>query len=258
MEATKKYTVITGASSGIGYEAAKALAARGKNLILVARRQTNLEELKKEILAANPDLSIIIQLSDLTIREKVYQLYEDLKAYKIETWINNAGNGLHSPVTLQNLEKAEQMVQLNINSLLILSTLYAQDYKDVEGTTLVNLSSIGGYSVGQHAITYCATKFFVSAFTEGLAKELEAKGHKMRAKILAPAVTDTEFAQVATGATEKINYSEYYGRHHTSQEMAQFLLQLLDSDKTVGLVDPLTYEFNLSDNECKHRVTNVK
>lgn len=84
----KKYVVITGASSGIGYETAKAFAARGKNLIVVARRQNNLEALKKEVLEKNSSLDIVIKTVDLSILENAYQLYADIKGYSLETWIN--------------------------------------------------------------------------------------------------------------------------------------------------------------------------
>ena len=80
-----KYTVITGASSGIGYETAKAFADRGKNLIVVARRQHNLETLKNEILMKYPTLDIVIKVTDLSVLKNVYQLYTDLKGYSLET-----------------------------------------------------------------------------------------------------------------------------------------------------------------------------
>ncbi len=69
-----KYTVITGASSGIGYEVAKAFAERGKNLVIIARRGNNLERLKREILEKSLDLDIVIRSTDLSIPENVYQL----------------------------------------------------------------------------------------------------------------------------------------------------------------------------------------
>lgn len=70
------YTVITGASSGIGYETALAFAARGKNLILAARRLDKLQELKEKILETYPDIQVKVQSVDLTDREQVYSFYE--------------------------------------------------------------------------------------------------------------------------------------------------------------------------------------
>lgn len=89
MEATKKYTVITGASSGIGRETAKAFAGRGKNLIVAARRTENLKALKREILEQHPTLDIVIRTVDLSVLENVYQFYSSLKDFQLETWVNN-------------------------------------------------------------------------------------------------------------------------------------------------------------------------
>ncbi|MDT0109041.1 SDR family NAD(P)-dependent oxidoreductase [Listeria booriae] len=241
-----KYTVITGASSGIGYETALAFAARGKNLVIVARRKTELEELKYAALAINPELDIKIKTTDLTITENVYELYEGLKELELETWINNAGFGNFDLVGEQKLTKIESMLHLNIEALTILSSLFVRDYADVEGTQLINISSRGGYNIISNAVTYCATKFYVSAFTEGLAQELITTGAKMRAKVLAPSATETEFAQRATD-TDSFDYEKGMAKFHTSKEMAGFLLDLYDNEKIVGLVNGRDFTFELQD-----------
>lgn len=242
----EKYTVVTGASSGIGYETAKAFAARGKNLIVVARRKHNLEALKSEILARYPALDVVVKTSDLSVTKNAYRLYTDLKGYALETWINNAGFGNYGSAAHQDLNKIEAMLRLNVEALTLFSSLFVRDYKDVEGTQLINISSAGGYTIVPGAVTYCATKFYVSAFTEGLARELKEIGAKMRAKVLAPAATQTEFGKVANGVSE-YDYDEAFGTYHTSRQAAEFLLELYDSDKTVGAVDRETFAFALRD-----------
>ncbi|MYL54980.1 SDR family NAD(P)-dependent oxidoreductase [Pontibacillus yanchengensis] len=241
-----RYTVITGASSGIGYESALAFAERGKNLILIARREHKLEDLKAEIRQHNAEIDVVVEPTDLSIMENVYAIYEKLKVYEIDTWINNAGFGVKSPVADQDLDKVENMILLNTQALTILSTLYVRDYTNVEGSQLINVASSGGYSILPNAVTYTATKFFVSSFTEGLAEELASKGASLQAKILAPGITETEFAKRALD-TDKFDYKERMPNFHTAKEMAQFMLQLYDSDKTLGLVDEKTYEFELKD-----------
>jgi len=119
----KKYTAITGASSGIGYATAKAFAKRGKNLIIVARREDELEKLKKEVFELNSTLEVIIKVCDLSVLSNVYQLYEGLKDYCIETWINNAGFGNYNSVAKQDLKKIETMLRLNVEALTVLSSL---------------------------------------------------------------------------------------------------------------------------------------
>ncbi|MEH7484228.1 SDR family NAD(P)-dependent oxidoreductase [Neobacillus drentensis] len=252
-----KYTVITGASSGIGYEAALAFASRGKNLIVVARRKGNLEKLKSEIAAINPNLDVVIRTTDLSVTENAYNLYESLRDYQIETWINNAGFGNFASVAEQNLNKIEAMLHLNIESLTILTSLYVRDYANVEGTQLINVSSGGGYTIIANSITYCATKFYVSAFTEGLAHELKLKGANMQVKVLAPAATETEFAQRSLDIDE-FQYEGAVPKFHTSKQMAGFMLDLYDSNKVVGKVDGITYEFELVDPIFNYAVRTTK
>jgi short-subunit dehydrogenase len=241
-----KYTVITGASSGIGYETALALAARGKNLILVARRKENLEELQSRIQHLHADVQVVVQPMDLSVSNNAFKLYENLKMYAIETWINNAGFGNFASVGDQNLDKIQELLHLNIEALTLLSSLFVHDYASVEGTQLINISSGGGYTIVANAITYCASKFYVSAFTEGLAHELKANGAKMKAKVLAPAVTETEFAKRSRDL-EHFEYAGHMPKFHTAKQMAGFLLELYDSDKVVGIVDGYTYNFELKD-----------
>lgn len=241
-----KYTVITGASSGIGYETAKAFAERGKNLIITARRKNNLERLKREILEKRLDLDIVIRSTDLSVPENAHQFYEGLRGYEIETWVNNAGFGNYDSVADQDLDKISMMLNLNIGAPTILSSLYVRDYKDVEGTQLINISSAGGYTIVPTAVTYCAAKFYVSTFTEGLAWELKETGAKMRAKVLAPAATKTEFGMVANNVSE-YDYEKSFGTYHTSKQMASFLLELYDSENVVGMVDRETFNFRLAE-----------
>lgn len=222
MEKTQaRYIVITGASAGIGYAAAKAFAKRGKNLIVIARRKACLDALKEDILQRFPALDVIVKVADLSVMQNVRQLYQDLQPYEIET-----------------------MLRLNVEALTILSSLYVRDYIDVPGTQLINLSSAGGYTIVPNAVTYCAAKFFVSAFTEGLARELQESHAALQAKVLAPAATKTEFGKVATDVTA-YDYDKLFGTYHTSEQMAGFLLALYDSDQSVGIVDRETFAFHL-------------
>lgn len=244
MEQTKKYTVITGASSGIGYEAAKAFAERGKDLIVAARRAENLEALKCEITERHPTLDVIIKTVDLSVLENVYQFYSSLKDFPLETWVNNAGFGNYDSVAQQDLEKIDTMLRVNVEALTILSSLFVRDYKDVPGTQLINLSSCGGYTIVPTAVTYCATKFYVSTFTEGLAWELIESGAEMRAKVLAPAATQTEFGKKANNV-DTYDYDKAFGIYHTSRQMVEFLMRLYDSDSTLGIVDRETFQFEL-------------
>ncbi|WNR44502.1 SDR family NAD(P)-dependent oxidoreductase [Paenibacillus roseipurpureus] len=241
-----KYTLITGASSGIGFETALAFAGRGKNLILAARRTEELEKLKSKVADMNADLDVVIRTVDLSVTVNVHEFYESLRNYQIETWINNAGFGNFATVGDQDLNKIEKMLHLNIEALTVLSSLYVRDYADVEGTQIINISSGGGYRIVADAVTYCATKFYVSAFTEGLAQELKANGAAMQAKVLAPAATETEFAKRSYNI-DNFEYNGVVPKFHTAKQMAGLLLDLYDSEKVVGIVNGETYDFELRD-----------
>ncbi|MFX0563840.1 SDR family NAD(P)-dependent oxidoreductase [Bacillus pumilus] len=251
------YTVITGASSGIGYEAALAFAARGKNLILAARRLEKLQELKKEILDQYPEIKVNIQSVDLTDMEQVYSFYESLAEYELDTFINNAGFGHFGSIGEQDVSKIGDMLHLNIEALTILSTLFVRDYEQVEGAQLINISSRAGYTVVGNAVTYSATKFYVSAFTEGLALELKEKGANLQAKVLAPSATESEFAKRSLDV-DQFEYKGNIKKYHTSKEMAGCLLELYDHEKTVGIVDGKTFDFELKDPIFSHAGPSMK
>lgn len=129
----RKYTVITGANSGIGYDTAKAFAGRGKNLVIAARRRGKLELLRKEILKEHPALDVVIRSLDLSVPENVYRFYEGMKGYETETWINNAGIGNYGSVAAQDLKKIGALLHLDIEVLTILSSLFVRDYREKKG-----------------------------------------------------------------------------------------------------------------------------
>lgn len=251
MNKSKKYACITGASSGIGLEFAKSFADLGYNLIIVARRKELLEDLQKEIFSNYPGLDIVIKKVDLSIPFNCYKLYSELSDYFIEVWINNAGFGDYNTVANVNLDKMSNMIHLNIEALTILSTLYVRDYQDIEGSQLINISSRGGYMLVKDAVTYCATKFYVSAFTEGLALEMKNNQHLLQAKVLAPAATKTEFGNNATDSIG-YNYDEHFSQYHSAKQMAKFLVELYRSNQVVGLVDVKDFSFNLSGPILEH------
>ncbi|WP_066186578.1 SDR family NAD(P)-dependent oxidoreductase [Gracilibacillus timonensis] len=243
----KKYTVVTGASSGIGYTSAIAFAERGKNLILIARRELKLVELKDSINAQFPDVDVIIKPFDLTDIDNLEVSFKQLDDYFIETWVNNAGFGYHTSIQEQSISRSREMIQLNVESLTVLSLLYVQKYSNQPGTQLINISSIGGYLMIPTAVTYGATKFYVSSFTEGLALEMRSKNLPLKAKVLAPAATETEFGQVANDIDD-FDYNKAFSTFHTAEDMAQLLMDLYDSDQIVGVVDRKTFDFTLSEN----------
>lgn len=239
-----KYVLITGASSGIGQETAKKMAKRGKNLILVARREEKLQELKDELTINDPSLDILVKGFDLADTEAIRKLWNSLDDYNIEILVNNAGMGMYSLIKDQDYERTQSLLKVNVESLVLLTTLFVQKYSETEGAQVINVSSAGGYTIVPTAITYCASKFFVSSYTEGLALELNETGAKLQAKVLAPAATKTEFGKVANNVDE-YDYDKAFPDYHSAEQMASFLMELYDSDAIIGYTSRDTFEFKM-------------
>ena len=249
---SNKYILITGASSGIGYETALAFAARNFNIIIAARRQDRLEQLKAEIKAAHPNTDVVIKVCDLSDNKQTIELYESLRSYDITAVINNAGRGNKGNFIDDSLERDIDMLHLNMDAVYILSSLFARDHKDTEGAQIINVSSIGGYLIVPGSSLYCATKFFVSTLTEAIDLEMRKGGHKLRAKVIAPTTTETEYEQTAHDSKEKFDYAARGGHYFTAAQMANMILELYDSDATVGSIDFATRSLSLTDLKHPH------
>lgn len=230
-----KYILITGASSGIGKALSYQFASRGYNLIITARRQEELHRLKEDI-EGKYEVQVIAKPCDLSQDGQAENLYRQLAEYDISVLINNAGFGDFSMPWDMDVAKATRMLDLNIKALTTLSLLYTRDYADREAT-LINVASVGGYSVFDIAVTYCATKFFVAAFTEGLAQNLQDQDKKMRAKVIAPGPTQSEFV-VRSSDNGAINSDGLFPEESfiTAETLADYIWQLYDSDSAVGIV----------------------
>ncbi|MDR1534213.1 MAG: SDR family NAD(P)-dependent oxidoreductase [Planctomycetota bacterium] len=249
--AAKSFVLITGASSGIGYASALAFAGRGKNLILVARTGSKMENLKLEIARIDSSLDIVVKECDLSIIQNCYDLFNALEAYHIECWINNAGFGIYDSVANQKLDVVAKMFRVNIEALTVFSTLYVRKYQNVDGAQLINVSSGGGYQLVPNCTTYCATKFYVSAFTEGLAYELIRAGAKLRAKVLAPALTKTGFGSASSYG----DAYDYSGKtYHTPEQVAGYMLEVYNNVKPLGIVSRDTMQFTARDTFFIHAI----
>jgi short-subunit dehydrogenase len=189
-----KYTLLTGASSGIGYELSKILASHHHNLILVARSADKLDQLKSELPS---DIDVIVYPLDLTDEDKtdVFLSWLDDGNYQIDLLVNNAGRGLLSDYLESDYEDQASMVRLNILSLMKLSHHVGNMMKKQGQGTILNISSIAAYTSGPYMSVYYASKAFVTSFSEGLAEEL--KPYNIKVKVVAPGPTSTGFEKQA-------------------------------------------------------------
>lgn len=188
--------LITGASSGIGEALARHHAARGGDLVLVARRQEALERLKAELEGAH-GIKVHVFARDIGSAAAAQALYEEVTAAGLEIGIliNNAGFGGRGDHIERDLASEQAMVDLNVMSLMTLTRLFAHDMVQREKGYILNVGSTAGFMPGPSQAVYFATKAFVNSYSQALNEELRKKGVKVT--VLAPGYVETEFAKVA-------------------------------------------------------------
>jgi short-subunit dehydrogenase len=188
----KELILLTGASSGIGYEMAKLLAAKKYDLILVARRLNKLENVKTE-LENSYGITVYVFAVDLSKPGSAVKLYDEIKTKDLEITIliNNAGTGEYGEFSKTSLEKETLMIQLNISSLVVLTKLFLKDMKDRNYGRIMNTASILSFLPFPYFAVYAATKAFVLSFTEAIRAELSET--KISVTALCPGATGSEF-----------------------------------------------------------------
>jgi short-subunit dehydrogenase len=202
----RKYALITGATSGFGYEFAKIFAKEGYNLVLVARAEDKLEEIEAD-LAQTFMIDVISIDKDLFKPSSAEEIYTELKTKNIivNVLVNDAGQGEHGNFIEYDIARDIDMIQLNITSLVCLTKLFLRDMVERnEGKILQVASLLGKYPTPLMAV-YAATKSFVITFTEGLIQELKETNVTITA--LLPGAADTDFFHKA-GGEDSVTYRE--------------------------------------------------
>lgn len=201
-----RYALITGATSGFGYELAKLFAKDGYNLVLVARSEENLQELTTDLTQTFliEVLPIAKDLFNPTAAEEIYSETTS-KGIVIDVLVNNAGQGKYGLFVEYDSARDVDMIQLNITSLVCLTKLYLKEMVARNEGKILQLASLLGKYPTPYMSVYAATKAFVIYFTEGLINEL--KDTKITLTALLPGPSDTDFFHKA-GAEETVTYKE--------------------------------------------------
>jgi short-subunit dehydrogenase len=196
----KPLVLITGASSGIGYEMARQLAAQGYDLLLVARRLEKLETLKLE-LEKSFRITVHVIPKDLSDLQQAYALYEEVKqhGWEVNMLVNNAGRGLYGNFADSDLHTELQLINLNISAVVILTKLFLQDMLVRKEGRIMHVASLLSFLPFPYYSVYSATKSFILAFSETLAAELEGSG--VIVTTLCPGPVDTAFNSEAMWKT---------------------------------------------------------
>jgi short-subunit dehydrogenase len=185
--------LITGASSGFGYQFAKLFAKDNYDLVLVARDKEKLQELAT-YLQKEHDIFVRIIAKDLSDIKSGEEIYTELQeaGIEIDILVNNAGYATHGEFTQVPLQEEISEIQLNLMTLTILSKLFLKDMLKRKDGKILNIASTAAFFPGPYMAVYYATKAYVLSFSESLAEETSGTGVTVTA--LCPGPSKTGFA----------------------------------------------------------------
>ncbi|MDP9793657.1 short-subunit dehydrogenase [Catenuloplanes nepalensis] len=214
--------LITGASSGIGAEFARRLAARGSDLVLVARRADRLEALAAELRAAHgvPATALALDLSS-EAPGAALAAELDRRGIAVTAVINNAGYGSWGRFHDDDPERLRRMIAVDVTAVADISRAFINRLREHGRGYLLNVTSVAAYAPVPNQAAYSATKAFVLSLTESL--WAESRGTGLRVLAFAPGVTRTEFFDVV-GSTDADGGSRY----RTPAQVVDAALRVLD------------------------------
>jgi uncharacterized protein len=186
-----KCCLITGATSGIGYELAKLFAADGYDLVIVSRNEKSLSSVASEFRGQGVEVTSIVK--DLFEKESAFELFDEVQSQglTVDILVNNAGQGQYGEFIDTDIYRELDIIQLNIASVVILTKKFLQKMVERGEGKILNLSSVASKIPGPLQSVYHGTKAFIQSFTEALREEVKDKGVTLTA--LLPGATATDF-----------------------------------------------------------------
>ncbi|WP_037499003.1 SDR family NAD(P)-dependent oxidoreductase [Sphingomonas jaspsi] len=220
---TEAVALITGASAGLGVDFARQLSARGRRLVLVARRKDRLDALAAQLGNAR---AVELDLSEPNAADK---LMADLAAHgeHVDLLVNNAGFGLTGKFVGQDGKRLRQMIDLNCGLLTELAHAVMPGMIERNSGQILNVASTAAFQPGPGMAVYFATKAYVLSFSEALHEEV--KGDGVTVSALCPGPTATEFGQVAGFGGHPVVDKMFM----TSPEVVRIGLEGIDAGKAV-------------------------
>lgn len=225
-------TLITGASTGIGAEFARQFAARGDDLVLVARSGDKLDALATRLRASNGvDVTVIaMDLSEPTAAAELFEHTSRL-GLTITVLVNNAGAGTHADVAEADPQRLEREVELNCRTVVGTTARYLPDMRARGSGTIINLASTAAFLALPKMAVYGASKAFVLSFTEALWQE--ERRHGIRVLAVCPGMTDTSFFESAgEAAVAAASLSDRLRVTRTPKQVVDSTMRALSSRKS--------------------------
>jgi short-subunit dehydrogenase len=203
----KRTALITGASSGIGWELARIFAANGIHLVLVARTREKLQRLAADLHSAHSIEANVI-VADLAHPDAARQIYRELESQSVavDYLVNNAGFGIRAPFERNDLNTILEMLQVNVTALTLLTRLFLNEMLVRKNGKILNVASTAAFQPGPYMAVYYATKAYVLSFSEALRHELRDSG--VSVSVLAPGPTSTGFQERAGAKDIKLMKSK--------------------------------------------------
>lgn len=202
-DTNKGYALITGATSGIGYELAKLFAKDGYSLVIVARNQQELQQRTAEF-SREYGVDVIPISKDLFQPNAAFELYDEVngRELQISALVNDAGQGQYGLFLESDIQRQLEIIQLNIAALTTLTYLFVKDMATRNEGKVLQLGSIASQLPGPWQAVYHGTKAYVLSFSEALRREL--KDTNITITVLQPGATDTDFFNKADMQDSKI------------------------------------------------------
>jgi short-subunit dehydrogenase len=228
----EKTAIITGASSGIGYEIAKLFAADGISMLLVARSADKLQQLQTELQQKYPALKIHILSIDLSKANAAVELFNfaQTQGLQVEYLVNNAGFGAYGYFHETDWDTEAQMIALNITALTQLCKLFLPAMLYAGKGKILNVASTAAFVPGPLMAVYYATKAYVLSFSEALATEL--KGKNITVTALCPGPTETGFESTANLEESKLFRNQKVA---TAEEVAEYGYKAMMKGRTIAI-----------------------
>ena len=243
MKFDPKHALVTGASAGIGEGIAKELARRGVNLTLVARRGDALETLATT-LRAEHKITVDVLAADLTTTDGLASVETRLASTdtSIDMVVNNAGFGTTGKFVDSVIDDEQREIQLNVMAVVRLTHAAIGGMVARKRGWIVNVSSLGSFQSGPGMATYCATKAFVTSFTEAISEELRGTG--VKATAVCPGFTTTEFQSVANQG-EAINNLPGFAIMNSDQ-VARSAIKQVASGRVIAITGLTNHALGIS------------
>jgi len=185
--------LITGASAGIGRALAQEFAARGHDVVLVARSKGKLERLAEDLETRGVTATSVVM--DLDRPAAAEELYEEVteRGLDIDVLVNNVGVGTYGPFAESDLDAERTQLRLNVMLPVELTRLFIDEFDD--GGAVINTGSVAGFQPGPNLAGYYASKAYINSFSEALAEELRKTS--VDVTVVCPGPVDTEFQERA-------------------------------------------------------------